>query len=148
LALWWCHLDNRRLTWNLVKALVKGLIGALVLIAISGFTACFAEVLPAYCLAFHRFALIFILFTVISQLLSDTIFQCIFNVFSALFIVGYLLYAFTADVLVISIENVTFMVNLKVILSVIIILSLVSFAKTVLELVNYLIENVKVDVKD
>jgi hypothetical protein len=127
---------------NAIKALVKGVIAVLILIAISRLTAPFTAVLPEYNLAFNVFALVFVLFMVIGQLFADTIFKHILDVFSALFLIGYLLYTFTTNVLVINVENVTFIIDLQVILSIIMLLSLVGFAKALLELVNYMVENV------
>jgi hypothetical protein len=127
---------------NAIKALVKGVIAVLILIAISRLTAPFTAVLPEYNLAFNVFALVFVLFMVIGQLFADTIFKHILDVFSALFLIGYLLYTFTTNVLVINVENVTFIIDLQVILSIIMLLSLVGFAKALLGLVNYMVENV------
>jgi len=125
--------------------LVKGVVGILILVTISELTASLAGVLPDYDLTFSTFALIFLIFVVISQLLSGTIFKYVFNVFSALFLVWYLLYAFTASVLVINMRDIILMVNLRTILSVTIMLSLVGFAKALLELVNYMVENINAE---
>lgn len=138
-------MDKRRLVRNAVKALVKGVIGVLILVTISELTASLAEVLPDYDLTFSTFALIFLVFIIISQLLSGTIFKHVFNVFSALFLVWYLLYTFTASVLAINLGNIILTVNLRAILSVVIMLSLVGFAKALIELVNYIVENINAE---
>ncbi len=125
--------------------MVKGVVGVLILVTISELTVSLAGGLPDYDLTFSTFALIFLIFIVISQLLSGTVFKHVFNVFSALFLVWYLLYAFTASVLVINMRDIILMVNLRTILSVIIMLSLVGFAKALLELVNYMVENINAE---
>ena len=140
-------MKSRWLAWNAVKAIVKGVVGVLVLVAISKFTAPFSEVLPNYGLTFNFFAIFFILLMVASELFSGTIVCHVLNIAGSLLMMGYFLYAFSSSVIVINMENMAFMVDLRIIFSIAVMLSLVGFAKALLGLVGYLAENVKMEGK-
>ena len=131
--------------WNIIKAAVKGAVGVLILIVISGFMAPFKEMFPHYGLTLDVFPIVFVFFIVVCELVSGTIFYHILNIINALLLTGYLLYIFSASVLVFNMENITFIVDLRIILSIALLLNLVGFAKALLGLVGYLAENVKME---
>lgn len=140
-------MDNERLVRNAVKAAVKGAAGVLILIAISEFSSPFKEMLPYQGLAFGVLPVVFVLLMVTGELLSGTVFYHVLNLANTLLLTGYMLYVFSISVLVFNIENITFIIDLRIILSIALVLNLVGFAKALLGLVGYLAENVKMEGK-
>lgn len=140
-------MDNKRLVRNAVKAAVKGAVGVLILIAISELSAPFKGMLPYQGLTFDVLPVVFILLMVTGELLSGTVFYHVLNIANTLLLTGYLLYVFNTSMLVFNIENITFIIDLRIILSIALMLNLVGFAKALLGLVGHLAEHVKMEAK-
>lgn len=88
----------------------------------------------------ETFVIVYITLMIIGDLASGTIFQYVFNVAKALFVIGYLIISLGGGIFGITFENINLMVDLRFFLAIAMLLSLLGLGKSVLQAVNYMSE--------
>jgi len=81
---------------------------------------------------------IFVVFTILSDLTKDTIYQPILGMGKAFIFIGYTLYALNTGIVTQTIQSITFSVNLQVFLLMIILIGTLDFAKSLLQIINHI----------
>ena len=88
----------------------------------------------------EAFVAFYIVLMILSDLTEKTVFQYFFNTARALFFMGYLLLSMGDGVLSTSYENFSLTVNLTLFYTIAITLSLLGFASSILQAINFMSE--------
>jgi hypothetical protein len=86
------------------------------------------------------FLAVYIVLMILSDLTEKTVFQYFFSTARALFFIGYLLLSMGNGMFSISYENFSLTVNLTLFYTVAVLLSLLGFARTILQAINFMHE--------
>jgi len=130
----------RNFTFKALKATVKGILCYGIYFVLWMFLAPIAEIIPGFQQMVETFVIVYIIFIIIGELTSGTIFQYCFNVARALFVIGYLIFSLNGGIFGLTFENVSFMIDLRLFLAIATLLGLLGLAKSVLQAVNYMSE--------
>ena len=140
--------DERKKSKNLVKdvsfrvlkASVKAILVYLIYFLVAPMVAPLLELVPGFMGSIEVFVAIFIVLMLLSDLTERTIFSCFFNTARALFFVGYLLFTMGDGVINTSYDNFSLTVNLTLFYTVAVLLSLLGFARSILQAINFMHE--------
>jgi hypothetical protein len=130
----------RGVTHRALKAMVKGLIFYAIYLVLSVFLTPVSDVVPGLQQIIETFVMVYIFFVVIGEILSRTIFQQLFNVAKALFVVIYLLFSLNSGTVSTTFQNVNLTLDLHLFLMAAILLSLLGLAKSMFQAINFLSE--------
>ena len=130
----------RNFTFKALKATVKGILFYGIYFVLWMFLAPIAEIIPGFQQMVETFVIVYIIFIIIGELTSGTIFQYCFNVAKALFVIGYLIFSLNGGIFGLTLENVSLMIDLRLFLAIAMLLGLLGLAKSVLQAVNYMSE--------
>ena len=130
----------RNFTFKALKATVKGTLFYGIYFVLWMFLAPIAEIIPGFQQMVETFVIVYIVFIIIGELTSGTIFQYSFNVAKALFVIGYLIFSLNGGIFGLTLENVSLMIDLRLFLAIAVLLGLLGLAKSVLQAVNYMNE--------
>jgi uncharacterized ion transporter superfamily protein YfcC len=130
----------RDVSFRVVKASVKAILVYLLYFFVAPMVAPLLGLIPGFMESIEAFVIVFIVLMLLSDLTERTIFQCFFNTARALFFVGYLLFSMGDGVFNASYENFSLTVNLTVFYTVAVLLSLLGFARSILQAINFMHE--------
>jgi hypothetical protein len=130
----------RSFTFKALKATIKGILIYGIYLVLWMFLAPVAEIVPGFQQMVETFVMVYIIFTIIGELTSGTIFQYCFNVAKALFVIGYLIFSLKGGIFSLTYENVSVMADLRLFLTIAMLLSLLGLAKSVLQAINFMNE--------
>jgi hypothetical protein len=125
---------------KILKATVLGLLWFVLLYALptlllSEFAG---EVFPGYTQLFSTFAIVIVLFVVISELSAGTIFKHAFNIGKALVFMGFFIYALNGGFVAFDIEIVHVEADVRVFLAMLLAIDFLGLAKSLLQAVDFL----------
>jgi uncharacterized ion transporter superfamily protein YfcC len=135
--------NKRKIPKILVKALkaaAKGVVIYAIYFVVSLFLAPVSEFIPGFQQMIETFVMIYIVFVVIAELTSDSIFQHFFNGAKVLFVIAYLMLSLRTGIFGVTIQNVNLLIDFRLFLMVAVLLELVNLAKSMLQAVNYMNE--------
>ena len=130
----------RNITFMVLKATMKAVIVYALYFFLMQFLAPVSEFVPGFQQLVETFVIVYIVLMVLGTLTSGTIFQYFFNTAQSLYVMLYLLLSLNGGTLSVDFENVSLMVDLRLFLMIVILLSLLGLAKSVLQAVNFLNE--------
>jgi len=130
----------RKFWYKALKATIKGILFYIFYFVLWSFLAPVADVIPGLQLMIETFVIIYIILMIIGELASGTIFQYFFNGAKALFVICYLILSLNGGIFGVTFQNISLSIDLRLFLTIAILLSLLGFAKSVLQAVNYLNE--------
>jgi hypothetical protein len=128
----------RKLAFNAAKAAIAGIAFYVIYILVWPYISPITQIIPSFQQTLQSFLVIYTALFIIGELTSGTIYQYFFNAGRALFVIGYLLLSLGAGTVNGTFENVTFFIDLHVIMTMVILLSLLGLAKSALQMVNFL----------
>lgn len=131
---------RKKLFSHVWKAALKAAIILILFLLFSKIAEPLETMFPGFKMLSETFVLVYLFFVVVGELLSGTIFHCMFNVGKNLFLILYFVYALGGGVITGSFEMVRFMVDLTVFLGMLILLGLLGLAKSLLEAVHFLVK--------
>ena len=129
---------KREIVFRAAKASIKALILYLVYFILWQFISPLGQLIPGLSLMVEAFIAIYITLMIISDLTSGTIYQHFFNGARALFVILYLIFSMQSGLYGITFENISLTVDVRLFLTVAMTLSLLGFAKAVLQAINFL----------
>ncbi len=88
----------------------------------------------------ETFFTVYLILMIIGDIASGTMYQHFFNAAKALFVIGYLLLSLKGGIYGTTFQQVTLLVDLRIFLTVSILLGLLGLAKSILQAVNYMSE--------
>jgi len=131
----------RKIMFKVLKATLKGvLFYGIYFILWMMFLAPISEIVPGFQQMVETFVMIYVLLIIVGELTSGTIFQHFFGAAKALFVICYLIFSLKGGILGLTYENVNLIVDLRLFLMIAILLSLLGFAKSVFQAINYMNE--------
>ena len=131
------------ISFKVAKATIKAILVYLIYFLIAPMLAPLSGLLPGLMESIEAFVIVYIVLMILSDLTSRTIFECFFNTARALFVIGYLLLSMGDGVINTSYENFSLTVNLTLLYTVAATLSLLGFAKSILQAINFMHERVE-----
>lgn len=130
----------QEITSKALRATIKGVLFYGIYFVLSVFLAPISGMVPGFLQAIEIFVMIYVLLIIIEELTVGTIFQYIFNTIKALFVILYLAFLLKSGVIGIPFQNVSLIVDLRLFLVIAMLLSLLGFAKSMLQAINFLNE--------
>jgi len=130
----------RGISFKALKATMKGALVYAVYYILWMFIAPISQMIPGLQLMIETFVAVYIIFIIVEELTSGTIYNCFFNVAKALFVIGYLISAFNGGIFGITYQNINLIVDLRLVLEIATILSLLGLAKSVFQTINFMSE--------
>ena len=134
------HKNMRSFVFKALKATAKAIIFYAIYLFLWNILAPISQLVPGFQQMVETFVIVYITLMIIGDLASGTIFQYVFNVAKALFVIGYLIISLGGGIFGITFENINLMVDLRFFLAIAMLLSLLGLGKSVLQAVNYMSE--------
>ncbi len=103
-----------------------------------------SEVVPSFQQIIEAFIIVYIILMVIGELSAGTIFQHFFNAARALFVILYLIFQLKGGIVGITYQNVNLIADLRLFMTIAILLSLLGIAKSVFQAINFMNEKAEV----
>ena len=130
----------QKFTVKALKATIKGILLYGIYLVLTIFLTPVSEIVPSFQHTIETFVMIYICLMVVGELSAGTIFQHFLSAAKALFVIIYLIFALGNGVISVAFQNVNIVVNLRLFLVIAMLLSLVGFAKSMLQTINFLNE--------
>jgi len=130
----------RNFTFNALKAVVKGFLVYAIYFVLWMFLAPISEIVPGLQQMVETFVIVYIILMIVGELTSGTVFQHFFNAAKALFVIGYLILSLKGGIFGLTFKNVSLIVDLRLFLIIVTLLSLLGLTKSVLQAINYMNE--------
>ncbi|MGQ9624327.1 MAG: hypothetical protein ACUVT9_03035 [Candidatus Bathycorpusculaceae bacterium] len=130
----------RKMVLKAFKATVKGILFYVAYFVLWGFASPLAEIFSGLQQIVETFVIIYVVLMILEELASGTIYQYFLNVSKALFVTLYLILELNGGIFSLTYKSVNFFVDLRMVLAVVVLLSLIGIAKSMLQAVNYLSE--------
>jgi hypothetical protein len=128
------------ISFRVVKATVKAILVYLLYFLVAPMAAPLLELIPGFMESLEVFVAVYIVLMILGDLTSNTVFQYFFGSARALFFMAYLLLSMGDGVFSTSYENFSLTVNLTIFYTVMVLFSLLGFATTVLQAINFMHE--------
>jgi len=130
---------------RILKATIKGLFYFFILYVVPSFLISqMSETAPGLFSSLtglvNLFVIVIVFFVVASELTSGTIFQHAFNVGKAIILIVFFVLALGGGVVTLDVERIHLFADLRVVLGMLIVIDLLSLAKSVLQAVNFLLD--------
>jgi uncharacterized ion transporter superfamily protein YfcC len=127
-------------SFRVVKATVKAILIYLIYFLLAPMLAPLFGLIPGFMESIEAFVAVYIALMILSDLTEKTVFQYFFNTARALFFMAYLLLSMGNGVFNTSYENFSLTVDLTLFYTVAVLLSLLGFASTILQAINFMHE--------
>lgn len=128
------------ISFRVVKATLKAILIYLLYFLIAPMLAPLFGLIPGFMESIEVFVAVYIVLMILSDLTEKTVFQYFFNTARALFFMAYLLLSMGDGVFSTSYENFSLTVNLTLFYTIAVTLSLLGFARTILQAINFMHE--------
>jgi len=128
------------ISFRIAKATVKAILVYLIYFFVAPMLAPLLEFIPGFAESIEAFIVFYIVLMILSDLTAKTILEHFFNTARALFFMGYLLLSMGNGVFSTSYESFSLTVNLTMFYAIAVTLSLLGFAKTILQAINFMSE--------
>jgi hypothetical protein len=135
------------ISFRVVKATVKAIIVYSIYFLLAPMLAPLFGLIPGFMESIEAFIAVYIALMILSDLTAKTVFQYFFNTARALFLTAYLLLFMGNGVFSTSYENFSLSVNLNLLYMVAVLLSLLSFARAILQSINFMHEKAEASSK-
>ena len=130
----------RRITLKILKATIKAALLYGVYFVLSMFLAPISDVVPGFQQMVETFVTVYLFLMILGEITSGTVFQHFFGAAKALFVILYLIFSLNGGVITLYFQGAQLMVDIRLFLMVAILLSLLGFAKSVLQAISFLNE--------
>jgi hypothetical protein len=130
----------RNVSFKILKATAKAIIVYLIYFLLSSFLVPLSGFVPGLMESIEVFIAIYIILMIMSDITANTVFQHFFNTAKALFFMAYLLLSMGNGIFSAGFENSTVTVNLTLFYSLAVLFSLLGFARTILQAINFMNE--------
>jgi hypothetical protein len=127
-------------SFRVAKATVKAILVYLIYFLLVPMFAPLFELIPGFMESLEAFVIVYIMLMILGDLTAKTVFQYFFSTARALFFMAYLLLSMGDGVFNTSYENFSLTVNLTLFYTVAVLLSLLGFARTILQAINFMSE--------
>lgn len=130
----------RKFSFKALKATIKGVLVYAIYFILWMFIAPISQIIPGLQQMIETFVIVYIIFIIVEELTSGTIYHYFFNVGKALFVISYLIGSLNGGIFGITVQNINVIVDLRLVLTIAMLLGLLGLAKSVLQTINYMSE--------
>ena len=130
----------RKISFKALKATIKGVIIYAIYFIVWIIVAPISQIIPGLQAMIETFVIIYIIFTIVEEMTSGTIYHYFFNVGKALFVIGYVIATLNGGIFGLTVQNINLIVDLRMVLMIATLLGLLGLAKSVLQTINYMSE--------
>lgn len=123
---------------RLLKGLAKSLIVIVAFLLFAQVLSSFNSFYPQAYSLIETYAVVYAVFIVLGELTKGMIYEHMLGMGKAFFFVSYSVFALNRGIFTQTIQTVTFTVNLEVFLMMIIIIGTLDFAKSLMQLINFM----------
>jgi len=127
-------------SFRVVKATLKAILAYLIYFLLAPLLAPLFGLIPVIMESIEVFVAIYIVLMMLSDLTERTVFQYFFSTARALFVIAYLLLSMGNGIISASYENFSLTVNLTLFYTIAMSLSLLGFASSILQAINFMSE--------
>jgi hypothetical protein len=120
------------------KAVAKSLLVIILFLAFSQMLTSLNQFFPRADVLIEIYVGVYVVFMFLSDLTKDTIYQHVLGMSKAFIFIGYTVYVLNNSIITQTIRSITFSVNLQVFLLMIILIGTLDFAKSLLQIINYI----------
>ena len=135
----------RDVSFRVAKAAVKAILVYLIYFLLVPLLAPLFELIPGFMESIEVFVVVYIVLMILGDLTAKTVFQYFFSTARALFFMAYLLLSMGDGVFNTSYESFSLTVNLTLFYTVAVLLSLLGFARTILQAINFMHERAEAE---
>jgi hypothetical protein len=128
------------ISFRVAKAAVKAILVYLLYFLVAPMLAPLFGLIPGLLESIEVFVAVYIVLMILGDLTSNTVFQYFFGTARALFFMAYLLLSMGDGVFSTSYENFSLTVNLTIFYTIMVLLSLLGVARTILQAINFMHE--------
>jgi hypothetical protein len=128
------------ISFRVAKAAVKAILVYLLYFLVAPMLAPLFGLIPGLLESIEVFVAVYIVLMILGDLTSNTVFQYFFGTARALFFMSYLLLSMGDGVFSTSYENFSLTVNLTIFYTIMVLLSLLGVARTILQAINFMHE--------
>jgi hypothetical protein len=128
------------LAFRVVKATLKAVLVYLLYFFLAPLFAPIFKLVPGFMGTIETIVVVFIVLMVLGDLTERTIFQCFFSTARSLFVVAYLILSLGDGIINVGFENFSLTVNLTMLYTIAVLLSLLGLARSVLQAINFMNE--------
>jgi hypothetical protein len=137
----------KKFAFKAIKAFLKSLIFYMAYLFLWSFFIPFKEFVPGLEQSVENFVTVYIALGVLGDLVSDTVFQYFFSTAKALFVVGYLALTLNGGILNLTYRSIILTIDLRLFMTVAVLLSLLGLARSMLQAINYMNEKAEFSFK-
>ena len=130
-------------SFRVVKATVKAALIYVAYFFLAPLLAPIFELVPSLMGTIEAFVIVYIVLMIMGDLTERTIFQYFFSTARSLFVIAYLIISLGDGIISVGYENFSLSVNLTMFYTFAVVLSLLGFARSVLQAINFLNERVE-----
>jgi hypothetical protein len=133
--------------FKVAEATIKATLIYMLYFVLSPYLTALSAFAPGLEQTIELFVAVTIVLVILSDLASNTIYQCFLNAGRALFTIAYLVFALGDGMLNVSYESFNLKVNLTAFYAIAAMLSLLGFAMSVLQAINFISERAETGIK-
>jgi hypothetical protein len=134
----------RKFSFQALKAAIKGGLIYAIYFVLWTVIAPISQIVPGLHQMIETFVTVYIVFVIVEEFTSGTMYHYFFNVGRTLFVIGYLLGTLNSGIFSITFKNINLIVDLRSVLEITMLLSLLELAKTVLQTIDYMNEKAEI----
>ncbi len=128
----------RKIIRKALKATIKGTIIYSIYLLISLLLAPVSQLIPGMQEMLEAFVIVFVVLTILRELTAGTLYHHILGAGREVFAIGYLIFTLNGGLFGMTLEGMTFQIDLRLFLTVALALGLIGLARTVLQTVDYM----------
>jgi hypothetical protein len=128
----------RKLFSRVPKAVAKSLFVIALFLIFSQMLAPLNQVFPQASALIETYVGVYVVFIILGELTRGTIYQHVLSMGRAFFFIGYSVFALNNGLISQTIQTITFSVNLQVFLMILVLIGTLDFARSLLQIINYL----------
>lgn len=133
-------------SFKVAKATAKAVLIYLIYFFLAPMLEPVFALVPGFMESIEAFVAVYIVLMILSELTAKTVFQYFFNTARALFFMAYLLLSMGSGVFSTSYESFSLTINLTLFYTVAVLLSLLGFARTILQAINFMHEKAEASI--
>jgi hypothetical protein len=134
----------RRILYKALKAAIKSTLVYALYFFLWMFFAEYASFIPGLEQSIQTFVAVYIVLIVIGEFTAGTIFQYFFGAAKSLFVMLYLILSLQGGIMSTTFENISLAVDLRLLLSVVMLLSLFGLAKSILQAIDFMSQKAEI----
>ncbi len=134
----------REMQFKALKAIIKAVILYIVYLVFMQFAAPVSEYIPDFQQMVDIFVTVYISLVIITELISDTIFQHFLNAAKSLFIIVYVIFLLKTGIFGLTVGSISLTVDIRLFLVFAMLLGLVGLAKSVIQAISFVNERTEI----